>query len=103
MRNLFPAPFVLVYSKRFSLTKKRKYVRTKTPLRLNQNVLAFRIKRLCVFFQTYLRFGSVSKITLEARPASCLLCLLRSVNSWSGYLTGTGRTHSYLSDHDRTS
>ena len=57
MRNLFPAPFVLVYSKRFSLTKKRKYVRTKTPLRLNQNVLAFRIKRLCVFFQTYLRFG----------------------------------------------
>lgn len=48
MRNLFPAPFVLVYSKRFSLTKKRKYVRTKTPLRLNQNVLAFRIKRLCV-------------------------------------------------------
>ena len=30
MRNLFPAPFVLVYSKRFSLTKKRKYVRTKT-------------------------------------------------------------------------
>ena len=37
MRNLFPAPFVLVYSKRFSLTKKRKYVRTKTPLRLNQN------------------------------------------------------------------
>ena len=47
MRNLFPAPFVLVYSKRFSLTKKRKYVRTKTPLRLNQNVLAFRIKLRC--------------------------------------------------------
>ena len=41
MRNLFPAPFVLVYSKRFSLTKKRKYVRTKTPLCLNQNVLEF--------------------------------------------------------------
>lgn len=59
MRNLFPAPFVLVYSKRFSLTKKRKYVRTKTPLRLNQNVLAFRIKRPCVFSQTHLRFGSV--------------------------------------------
>lgn len=96
MRNLFPAPFVLVYSKRFSLTKKRKYVCTKMPLHLNQNVLAF-------FKKTYLRFGSVSKITLEARPASCLLCLLRSVNSWSGYPTGTGRTHSYLSDHDRTS
>ena len=41
MRNLFPAPFVLVYSKRFSLTKKRKYVCTKMPLHLNQNVLAF--------------------------------------------------------------
>ena len=41
MRNLFPAPFVLVYFKRFSFTEKRKYVRTKTPLRLNQNVLAF--------------------------------------------------------------
>ena len=103
MRNLFPAPFVLVYSKRFSLTKKRKYVRTKTPLRLNQNVLAFERKRLCVFFQTYLRFGSVSKITLEARPASCLLCLLRSVNSWSGCPTSIGRMHSCLSDHDRTS
>lgn len=103
MRNLFPAPFFGYILNVFSFTKKRKYVRTKTPLRLNQNVLAFRIKRLCVFFQTYLRFGSVSKITLEARPASCLLCLLRSVNSWSGYLTGTGRTHSYLSDHDRTS
>lgn len=50
MRNLFPAPFVLVYSKRFSLTKKRKYVCTKMPLHLNQNVLAFRIKRPCVFF-----------------------------------------------------
>lgn len=63
MRNLFPAPFVLVYSKRFSLTKKRKYVRTKTPLRLNQNVLAFRIKRPCVFSQTHLRFGRVKNYT----------------------------------------
>lgn len=103
MRNLFPAPFVLVYFKRFFAYGKRKYVRTKTPLRLNQNVLAFRIKRPCVFSQTYLRFWSVSKITLEARPASCLLCLLRSVNSWSGCPRGTGRTHSCLSDHDRTS
>lgn len=41
MRNLFPAPFVLVYSKRFSLTKKRKYVRTK-------NAFAFESKRTCV-------------------------------------------------------
>lgn len=103
MRNLFPAPFFGYILNVFSFTKKRKYVRTKTPLRLNQNVLAFRIKRPCVFSQTHLCFWRVSKITLEARPASCLLCLLRSVNSWSGYLTGTGRTHSYLSDHDRTS
>lgn len=103
MRNLFPAPFVLVYSKRFFVYGKRKYVRTKTLLRLNQNVLAFRVKRPCVFSQTYLRFWRVSKITLEARPASCLLCLLRSVNSWSGCPTGTGRTHSCLSDHGRTS
>ena len=48
MRNLFPAPFFGYILNVFSFTKKRKYVRTKTPLRLNQNVLAFRIKRLCV-------------------------------------------------------
>ena len=55
MKNLFPAPFFWYIQNVFSLTKKRKYVRTKTPLRLNQNVLAFRIKRPCVFSQTYLR------------------------------------------------
>ena len=48
MKNLFPAPFFGYILNVFSLTKKRKYVRTKTPLRLNQNVLAFRIKRPCV-------------------------------------------------------
>lgn len=63
MRNLFPAPFVLVYSKRFFVYGKRKYVRTKTPLRLNQNVLAFRVKRPCVFSQTYLRFGACQNYT----------------------------------------
>ena len=51
MKNLFPAPFFWYIQNVFSLTKKRKYVRTKTPLRLNQNVLAFRIKRPCVFSQ----------------------------------------------------
>lgn len=81
MKNLFPAPFFWYILNAFSFTEKRKYVRTKTPLRLNQNVLAFRIKRPCVFSQTSLCFGRVTKITLEARPASCLLCLLRSVNS----------------------
>ncbi len=65
MRNLFPAPFVLVYFNAFSFTEKRKYVRTKTPLRLNQNVLAFRVKRPCVFSQTYLRFWSVQKLHLR--------------------------------------
>ena len=54
MKNLFPAPFFGYILNVFSLTKKRKYVRTKTPLRLNQNVLAFRIKRPCVFSQTHL-------------------------------------------------
>ena len=103
MRNLFPAPLFWYILNAFSFTEKRKYVCTKTPLRLNQNVLAFKIKRPCVFSQMYLRFWRVSKITLEARPASCLLCLLRSVNSWSSCPTGTGRTHSCLSDHDRTS
>lgn len=56
MRNLFPAPFVLVYSKRFSLTKKRKYVCTKMPLHLNQNVLAFRIKTSLCFLSNVLAF-----------------------------------------------
>lgn len=46
MKNLFPAPFFGYILNVFSLTKKRKYVRTKTPLRLNQNVLAFRITSL---------------------------------------------------------
>lgn len=50
MRNLFPAPFFGYFFDAFSFTEKRKYVCIKTPLRLNQNVLAFRIKRLCVFF-----------------------------------------------------
>ena len=53
MKNLFPAPFFGIFKTFFRY--ERKYVRTKTPLRLNQNVLAFRIKRPCVFSQTHLR------------------------------------------------
>lgn len=49
MKNLFPALFFWYILNVFSLTEKRKYVRTKTPLRLNQNVLAFSLKRTCVF------------------------------------------------------
>ena len=48
MKNLFPAPFFGYILNVFSLTKKRKYVRTKTPLRLNQNAFAFESKRTCV-------------------------------------------------------
>lgn len=39
MKNLFPALFFWYILNVFSLTEKRKYVRTKTPLRLNQNVV----------------------------------------------------------------
>lgn len=49
MKNLFPAPFFWYILNAFSFTEKRKCICTKTPLRLNQNVLAFRIKRPCVF------------------------------------------------------
>lgn len=65
MKNLFPALFFWYILNVFSLTEKRKYVRTKTPLRLNQNVLAFRIKRPCVFSQTHLCFWRVSKLHLR--------------------------------------
>lgn len=65
MRNLFPAPFVLVYSKRFSLTKKRKYVCTKMPLHLNQNVLAFRINVFVFSFKRTCVLGACQKLHLR--------------------------------------
>lgn len=58
MKNLFPAPFFWYIQNIFSLTKKRKYVRTKTPLRLNQNVLAFRINVLAFSLKRTYVFGA---------------------------------------------